>query len=184
MTMHWRAFAGLLVTFVPACSHAQARRSTAVPRPILEQLLDDTAFTDWVFAPRDSIAANLIAERLDLNGDGRPELKIRGINSVCQINNCVAWIYRQTGSGYERLLDAGIIQQLEPQATTSHGYRDIMTFHHGSAWDSDLTLYRFDGRAYKRARCFVRTYRYLDAQGRSHELKKPRITRVACAPDS
>ena len=85
--------------------------------------------------------------------------------------------------GYERLLAAGSIQTIEPQPTTSRGYRDIITAMHGSAWDSDLRLYKFDGREYRRSGCFFRTYDYLDIHGRMRELKRPRITPAACRPD-
>lgn len=132
--------------------------------------------------PAARIAANLVAEPLDLDGNGTPELEVRGINAVCQINNCVTWIYRRAGSSYQRLLTAGSIEDVEPQSTFSHGYRDLITVHHGSAWNSDLTLYKFDGREYRRSACFARTYRYLDTRDRPHELKHPRITSRTCAP--
>ena len=84
------------------------------------------------------------------------------------------------GTGYERLLDAGAIQQLEVQSKMRHGYRDIVTAQHGGAWDSELRRYAFDGRVYHLTGCFSRNYSYLDAHGRFHELKRPRITAVTC----
>jgi hypothetical protein len=53
----------------------------------------------------------------------------------------------------------------------------------GSAWDSDLRLYKFDGREYRRVGCFFRTYHYRDRHGHMRELKRARITPVACQPD-
>ena len=175
---------GVALTLCSTAASAQARRQVPVPRAITE-LLRDTAFTNWIVVPMSParIAASLIAEPLDLNGDATPELEVHGINAICQINNCVAWIYRRANDGYERLLTAGSVEDIEPQSTISNKYRDIMTAHHESAWESDLTLYKFDGRQYQRTSCFSRTYRYLDPHDRPHELRHPRVRPVACPPD-
>jgi hypothetical protein len=173
----------ITLTLQPASALAQERRPLVVPRQIVEQLIKDTALAAFVQRRADGTAANLIAEPVDLNRDGIRAFEVHGIGSICGANNCVTWIYRRTGSGYERLLAAGSIQTVEPQPTVSSGYRDVMTTKHGSAWDADLTLYKFDGRAYRRTGCFFRTYHCLDRHGQMRELKRPRITPVTCEPD-
>ena len=170
----------IALTILPASAFAQTRRRVAVPRQIVEQLIRDTALAQLVQLRKDGSAANLVAEPLDLNGDGIPELEVHGINSICGANNCVTWIYRRTASGYERLLAAGSIQTVELQPTVSYGYRNIITAMHGSAWDSDLRLYKFDGREYRRTSCFKRTYRDRDRHGHMRELARPRTTPVTC----
>jgi hypothetical protein len=177
------AVLSIALTFLPASAFAQARRGVAVPRQIVEQLVRERAPLELVELWKDSLPTSLAAEPLDLDGDGIPELEVHGINAICGANNCVTWIYRQTASGFERLLAAGTISTVEPQRTVSHGYRDVITAMHGSAWDADLTLYKFDGRAYRRAGCFSRTYHYLDTHGHVHELTHPRIAPRACRPD-
>jgi hypothetical protein len=168
----------------PASASAQRARTTRAPRQIVEDLLKDTTWIEMPAPPIDSVAPDLVAEPLDLNGDGVPELEVRAIGHLCHSNaNCSVWIYRRAGARYERLLDAGNVLELEPQKTFTHGYRDVMTTRHGSAWLSDLTLYKFDGRAYRRSACFSWRDNYLGRDGESHVLKKPRITRVACQPD-
>ena len=168
----------------PASASAQRAKTTRAPREIVKDLLKDTTWIETPAPPVDSVAADVVAEPLDLNGDGAPELEVMAIGHLCHSNaNCPIWIYRRAGAGYERLLDAGNIALLEAQQTFTHGYRDIMTTRHGSAWHSDLTLYRFDGREYRRSACFSWSD-ILGRDGEYRELKKPRITRVACQPDT
>ena len=177
----------MVAALLPASAFGQAhvRRTVAVPRQIIQQLQQNSSeegeLSDLY---RDSLVAYLVAEPLDLNRDGIPELVIRGRNKICGANNCVAWIYRRTTTGYERLLSTGAIQRIEPQATMSHGYRDVMTWMHGSAWDGDLTLYTFDGQRYRRVQCFTYTFRYFDAHGEMHELDRQRTTPAVCPPEN
>lgn len=175
---------GLLLLTSAAAAPAQAsrRQPTTVPQPVLAHIRQDTTLGELLAEFRDSLAAYLIAEPLDLNGDGVPELVIRGRNAICGANNCVAWVYGRTATGYTRLMDAGSIQHLEPQRPRRHGYRDVMTSMHGSAWDGTLTLFRFDGRRYRRTRCFAYTHRVVDAQGRVRDLEQRRVTPTPCAP--
>jgi hypothetical protein len=164
----------------PTPVSGQRRQSVRVPHQIVEDILKDTLLDELLPNRAGSLAANLVAVPVDLNGDAVPELEIRALNFICGPNNCPTWIYRRTASGYERLLDANSVQTLQPKSTLSHGYRDIMTARHGSAWDSDLVVYKFDGRVYRQSACFSRTYRYRDAHGNFHELKRPRIAPVSC----
>jgi hypothetical protein len=151
-----------------------------VPPQILEQIRRDTTWQPRVESLSDSLPFFLIAKRVDLNHDGVPEFVVQGIDRLCGASWCPFWIYRRISIGYERLLDAGNIQRLEPQATVSDGYRDVRAWRHGSAWESGVTSYKFDGRRYRPAQCFDYNWRYLDSHGRVHELKRPRITPEPC----
>jgi hypothetical protein len=103
----------------PASASAQQARTTTPPRDIVEDLLKDTAWVAMLPPPLDSVAPNVVSEALELNGDGVPELEVRAIGYVCTSNaNCATWIYRRHGAGYERLLDAGGIEALEPQQSS------------------------------------------------------------------
>ena len=160
---------------------AQKRRTVEVPKEIVQQLINDKELKELIKLRPGGSAENLVAEPIDLNDDGKPELEVHGIGSgICGAANCVTWIYRKTANGYQMLLDADIIQRVEPQKTFTKGYRDIITSMHGSAWDSDLTLYKFDGKQYRRMGCYFRTYRYKDKRGSYHESKRPKITRAKC----
>jgi len=180
-----RAIVGVLLMLFPASAFAQThpRRNDAVPAQILEQLRQDTTWEPRVESLYDSLPIFLVAERVDLNHDGVPELVVRGMERLCGAAWCPFWIYRRTPAGYERLLDAGNIQSLEPLATVSHGYRDVRAWRHGSAWDGGITLYKFDGRRYRYAKCAGYNYSYLDSHDKRHELKRPIITPEPCPPD-
>lgn len=170
----------IVLALLPLMASAQQRPRVPVPRQIVEHILADSSLFEMMPRSYDSLLANLVAEALDLDGDGTPELEVRGIKSLCGANNCSAWIYRRVTKDYQRLLEAGSIQQIEIQPTTSHGYHDITTAQHGSAWSSELRRYKFDGRQYQLTGCFSRDYRYLEANGRVHDLKRPRITQITC----
>ena len=121
-------------------------------------------------------------ERVDFNHDGEPEIVVRGSGRYfCSpTGNCDFWIYRRTESGYEPLLLTGNVSQFYFYGTFSNGYRDIVTAMHGSAGDSDLSVYRFDGTQYRLVRCMSRSYSYIDRQGRFRETDRPIIRPREC----
>lgn len=160
---------------------AQERPTVAVPKEIVQQLIKDEELKELIQLRPDGSAENLVAKPIDLNRDGKPELEVHGVGlGMCGAANCATWIYHKAANRYQMLLDASSIQRVELQKTFTNGYRDIITSMHGSAWDSDLTLYKFDGKQYQRVGCFFRTYRYKDKLGNFRESKRPRITRAKC----
>jgi len=170
---------------LPISAAAQRARTTRAPREIVQDLLKDTMWIDTPAPPIDSVAPDVIAEPLDLNGDGVPELEVLAVDHLCHSpSNCPVWIYRRAGARYERLLDAGNIAMLKAQQSFTHGYRDIMTTRYGGIMNSGLTLYKFDGREYRRSACFSERDYFYDRHRVLRELKKPRITRVLCEPDA
>jgi len=180
-----RLIVGILLMQLPASASAQAHvaPSVAVPPQILERIRQDTTWQPMDEAIRDSLTVRLVADRVDLDHDGVPVLVVRGQGGfICGAYWCPYWIYRRTSTGYERLLDAGNIQRLEPLATVTHGFRDVRTWMHGSAWDGSVTLYKFDGRRYRYAKCAGYSYSYLDSHDKRHELKRPIITPEPCPP--
>jgi hypothetical protein len=126
---------------------------------------------------------NFRVEKIDLNDDTKPEFVVQGLNKyLCTITgNCSFWIYQKTGNGYERVLEASDVQQYNFKRTLSNGYRDLMTSTHDSAFDSSLSLYRFDGDEYRLTECGERSYSYLDKQGQFHIRKQPLVTISKCS---
>jgi hypothetical protein len=60
--------------------------------------------------------------------------------------NCEFWIVRKSPDGFETLLETGMVQTFSVETISSHGHKDVMTADHGSATNSDLALYQFDGK--------------------------------------
>ena len=154
-------------------------------RQIADELLRDEDFVD--FLEYDNLEAfkcseNFETERVDLNRDGKSEIVVQGLNKyLCSpTGNCSYWVYRKTENGYEKLLQASDVQQYYFQKSFSNEHRDIMTAMHGSAWDSDLSVYKFDGTQYRLKECMSRSYSYLDKQGRVRETSKPIIKPIKC----
>jgi len=132
----------------------------------------------------EGMAKRLVAESVDLNRDGRPELIVHGINDICGPYWCANRIYRKTRAGYQLLLDAGDIQDFELQKTFTNEHRDVIAASHGSAFDSGLELYKYDGKRYRLKACFERHYNnHEDSQGRLYVSKRPKITPVKCETD-
>lgn len=178
----------LVFAFDAKQSSAQRRREVKVPQAIVQQLFKDDELKDALEYKHEytieGLSKRLVAELIDLNGDGKLELSVHGINDICGAANCASWIYHKTTNGYQLLLDAGSIQNVKPQRTFTNGYRDIITSMHGSAFDSDLSLYTFDGKMYRLKACFYRHYRnYNDKRGRLHVSKHPLVTRAKCEPE-
>jgi hypothetical protein len=120
--------------------------------------------------------------RVDLNGDGIAELLVSSTAPcLCSpTGNCYFDVYRVTRSRLQTILHDDSIQSYKVLTTRTKGYFDISTYVHGSAFDGDLKIWKFDGKQYQIAECFDQTYSYIDENGEQHILKEPRKTRVPC----
>lgn len=107
-----------------------------------------------------------VAERVDLDGDRKPELLVQSSRNepLCPTPNCPAWAYRIEGERYVRLLSdvAGYIDGVTVLATSTKGLRDIRIQQHSSAAERDVVVYRFDGQAYRASDCTTDTYDVTD----------------------
>ncbi len=107
-----------------------------------------------------------VAQRIDLDGDGRPELLVQSSRNepLCPTPNCPAWVYRIEAERYVRLLSdvAGYIDGVTVLATSTKGLLDIRIQQHSSAAERDVVVYRFDGRAYRPSDCATDTYDVTD----------------------
>jgi hypothetical protein len=91
--------------------------------------------------------------------------------------NCAFWVVRKTAGGLEPLLETDMVQVFSLEKSRTHGYTDILTSSHGSAFLSDLTLYRFDGKQYQAALCATIEYKIREDDSVSDE---PTITSKDC----
>jgi hypothetical protein len=91
--------------------------------------------------------------------------------------NCAFWVVRKTAGGLEPLLETEVVQAFSLEKTRTHGYTDILTSSHGSAFLSELTLYQFDGKLYRAASCAKVEYKIREDDSVSDE---PTITSEEC----
>lgn len=121
--------------------------------------------------------ANVVLTFLDLNKDGSKELAIQ---SVCApVGNCVLEIYEKTGRKYHKILAADMVQTIKPLSTRHGKFQDIELGTHDSAVDTYFRTFQYSGTRYKRLRCWLESYSYLDKQGNVHHVKKP-IIKYGC----
>lgn len=97
---------------------------------------------------------------------------VQGVGNICGAANCEFWVL---DSNYKILLEK-VTQVYKLQSTTHIGLPDILTSMHGSAFESGLSYWQFQGKRYKGIACADSTY--LDRDG--SELKKPRVTHRPC----
>ena len=91
--------------------------------------------------------------------------------------NCSFWILRERPGGFDTLLKTFLVQIFAVEPSSSHGYKDVITYGHGSATDGELALYQFDCRRYLKTRCADERYKLRD-DGTFD--KKPTITSINC----
>ncbi len=124
------------------------------------------------------VAAATRIKLIDLDGDGIPEIMAQeiGLKAGCgATGNCPFWIFQRSKSGYSVLLHRQA-QTFTIQPTKTNGFHDLVLGLHTSATEAELTEYRFDGVAYRRAACYDANWTYLGKDGEYHDLKEPRIT--------
>jgi hypothetical protein len=91
--------------------------------------------------------------------------------------NCAFWILRERPGGFDTLLRTSMVQSFAVEPSSSNGYKDVITYAHGSASDGEMALYQFNGRRYRKTRCASEAYKLHD-DGTFAE--KPTITSIDC----
>jgi hypothetical protein len=119
-----------------------------------------------------------------LGANGRTQVIVQGFGE-CQCSptgNCSFWIYEKSKDGYRRLLETDMVQVFSVENTRSHGYRDIVTGAHGSAFDTDLTVLKFDGDRYQPRECWSMSYPQPDDSESGRVRGKPKLEKRHCYP--
>src|SRR6185436_12165476 len=91
------------------------------------------------------------------------------------VGNCALVLYGKTRTHYRSLLVADMVQTMNVLKTSSHGFRDLKIGTHDSAFDTYFRIFRYDGKKYKRTKCWSEIYAFADLKGKWHDLKKPLI---------
>jgi hypothetical protein len=69
--------------------------------------------------------------------------------------NCSIFLYRQSATGYELILDGAAGLGLELLKTSSNGYADLQIDARETAATRSSTFYKFDGKQYREARSTI-----------------------------
>jgi hypothetical protein len=127
-------------------------------------------------------AAQTRIKAVDLSGQGTREFVAQSVGdqSCSPTGNCEFWVLRQNGDKYSVILHRIATQTFAIQPTLTNGLHDLVLGQHGSATDTELTLYRFDGSKYRRVACYDANWEILGKDGEYHQLKKPRMTPTIC----
>lgn len=95
-------------------------------------------------------------EAVDLNRDGVSEYEVELSGTcMCGMVNCSIYLYRQTASGYESILDGAAGYGYALLKTSSNGYADVQVEARENAASLSRTIYKFDGKQYREARSTI-----------------------------
>lgn len=125
-------------------------------------------------AQLDASIRSFRAERLNLGGARALAVQPTGDELCSPTGNCAFWIIDLQ---HRRIiLRADEVQTFASDPAPSHGPPDIITSMHGSAFESDLTRWHYEGTQYMRQSCALADY--ADADG--HAYKQPKFTPHSC----
>ena len=154
-----------------------SKRVTAQEKAALTQLvLQDKEVQEAIndlSASTDGITKGITVKKIDLNNDGQLEfIVVLNEEGICGAHaNCPNWVYRKTGSEYQLLLRT-FGQQLLLEKPSTNSFRDLRSEGASSAFETDFSIYKFDGNKYQAKACYSRTY--------SVKGRKPKIARIKC----
>ncbi|MDT4954715.1 MAG: hypothetical protein QOJ02_2853 [Acidobacteriota bacterium] len=166
-------FAGFNLVSAQTGKQATVKEKAALTQLVLQDKEVKEAMTGEGGLSVDDITKGIIVKKIDLNKDGQPEYLVTlEVGYFCGAHaNCPDWVYRKTGGEYQLLLRT-FGQQLLLQRTSTNSFRDLRSEGASSAFETDFSIYKFDGNKYQAKACYSRIY---SAQGR-----KPKITRIKC----
>ena len=99
---------------------------------------------------------NMTVEEVDLNRDGVAEYEVQLSGPcVCGMVNCSIYLYRQSLTGYESILDDAAGLGIELLKTSSNGYADVQVDARDTAATQGQTIYKFDGKKYREGRSTI-----------------------------
>ena len=95
---------------------------------------------------------NMSVEEVDLNRDGVSEYEVELSGPcVCGMVNCSIYLYRQSLTGYESILEDAAGLGLELLKTSSNGYADLRVDARDTAATQSQSIYKYDGKRYREA---------------------------------
>ncbi len=168
----------------PQAVYLKDKNDKPIPLAIAAEFVDDDALRAAGGSNERAAAEaakRLFAESIDLDGDASRDWVV--FYDCAAVGNCGASVYRATRGGFKLVLVADNVQTLRARRASSKGLRDLEAGRHGSAFDGDRYVYRFDGREYRRVRCMMYSYRFVDARGNEHIRRRPKLTPEKCVDE-
>lgn len=147
---------------------AIAEAITILLRPILANMRTESQ------AELDKDALDTRIELIDLNHNGVPEVIAQSTADCSATGNCSFWVLQKVHRKYEPILE-GFGQTFTVQKTSTHGYRDIVVSMQGSAFDSGLTVFRYEGHRYHEGACYNASWR-VRVGDTFRDVKNPVVT--------
>jgi hypothetical protein len=118
------------------------------------------------------VASQLRAEAIKQPNGMTFFVQAYGSNLCGAVGNCSFWVF----DSYHRILLRSIAQTAGYLPTEDHGRNDILTAEHMSAWQQEITHWKFDGQKYKRFACADIESENLEG----HRYMHPKVTKVPC----
>lgn len=146
----------LLLAVVSSFTGQQREVSKDVRSKIFKQVLADYPDVRECIATAEggvrAAEENMTVEERDLNRDGVPEYEVSLSGAcVCGMVNCSIYLYRQSITGYESILDGASGLGIELLKTSSNGYADVRVEARDTAATRSVTTYKFNGKQYREA---------------------------------
>ncbi|MEP6925675.1 MAG: hypothetical protein ABI954_14510 [Pyrinomonadaceae bacterium] len=139
--------------------------------PIIEKWLEGERIKDRIDLKNRETA---FPTTVDLNNDGVKELTVQ--YNCATVGNCMFRVYSKKGKNYKTILSDGATQTFEIQKTKTKGYHNLKLGTHNSAFETYYQLFKFNGKNYKREKCWTNNYYYIDENGKGSILEKPKIS--------
>jgi hypothetical protein len=121
----------------------------------------------------------LTSQKIDVQ-TGEEWLLVKGGGEfLCSATgNCPYWLFRRVSDRYQMELNLGVAQEVTVERKSKTANPVLTAKQHGSATQSGLRLYQYDGKRYKLVRCMRSDYQ--DPSHPDRLLDKPRITDEPC----
>jgi hypothetical protein len=88
--------------------------------------------------------------RVDLDGDGKPEVLVYLIaSSLCGTGGCELFVFRKKGDGYWLVSNVGLVNgSIVVAPTRTKGWNDLVTYVAGGGINQGYSALRFNGKSY------------------------------------
>jgi hypothetical protein len=178
----------ILLNALGLCAFLAAAQSPGHPSvgistlPAAEQAAINTAIKRWdrqfkwkAINNLEKPIADASVETVHLGPANEKDLVVTDQSACSPTGNCSILVLRSAHGRYRVVLD-GIGQSFNIRPSRTNGFRNIELAMHGSATESTVKIYKFNGSRYLRSGCQDVSFETLDKEGNRQELEKPLVT--------